>query len=165
MKMGEVLSLNISLKKGTSKHPVDEVYVEENLGIRGDAHFGFAHRQVSLLAWEDIEEQNFYLKEANFGIERLNPGDFAENITTKGIDLSSLNVGDRIKIGSGVVLEVTQIGKKCHDLCEIAKKVGKCIMPRQGVFASVLKGGKIRRGDPVWVIRKENGKNSHSNCE
>lgn len=150
--MGEVFSVNISLRKGTSKSSVKEVCVMEDVGIKGDAHAGFAHRQVSLLSWEDIEEQNSHLRRNQRSDLRLKPGDFAENITTKGIELSSLKIGDKIRIGSGTLLEVTQIGKKCHDACEIFKKIGKCIMPKQGIFTRVLKGGNIGAGDVISLI-------------
>lgn len=157
--MGEIFSLNISSRKGTSKYPIEEAYIEKGFGVRGDAHYGFYHRQVSLLSWEDIEKQNSLLRKNNFNI-KLKPGDFAENITTKGVKLSSLKLGDKIKVGSDVFLEVTQIGKKCHDLCEISKKIGNCIMPRQGIFTRVLRGGWVKKGDTVLVLRDENRDNN-----
>lgn len=153
--MGEVFSVNISHKKGTSKREVPEVVAVENCGIKGDAHFGFSHRQISLLSWEEIERQNAYLKEKKIYNFNLKPGDFAENLTTKGLDLSKLEVGDRMRIGEKVLLEVTQIGKECHDLCEISKKIGKCIMPKKGIFTRVLKGGRIKKGDFIVVIKKD----------
>lgn len=158
--MGKVFSINISLRKGTSKSPVNEAYVVKDLGIREDAHYGFFHRQVSLLSWEDIEKQNINLKRGGFKRLELKPGDFAENITTRGIDLSSLQIGDRIKVGTQVLLEVSQIGKECHDLCEISKKIGRCIMPKQGIFARVLKGGWIRKGELISLIKNENRHNN-----
>ncbi|RLE13307.1 MOSC domain-containing protein [Candidatus Aerophobetes bacterium] len=158
--MGEIFSVNISSRKGTSKSPIEKAYIAKDFGVKGDAHFGFSHRQVSLLSWEDIEEQNCYIKEGKFDIKELKPGDFAENITTRGIDLSCLKIGDKIKMGREVVLEVTQIGKKCHDLCEISKKIGKCIMPKQGIFARVLRGGWVRKGDPIFVVKDENRHNN-----
>jgi len=161
--LGEVFSINISLHKGTSKFPVEKAYLVENSGIREDAHAGFFHRQISLLSWESIEKENLYLEKEKHRILKLKPGDFAENITTKGIDLSSLKIGDKIKVGQEVLLEISQIGKKCHTLCEISKKIGRCIMPKQGVFAKVLKGGWVKKGDPISLAEKD--KNRHSNSK
>ncbi|MEW5758973.1 MAG: MOSC domain-containing protein [Candidatus Omnitrophota bacterium] len=133
-----VFSINISKEKGTSKTPIKCAELKEDFGIVGDAHAGFMHREVSLLPIEIIESY------------KLKSGDFAENITTKNIDLSKLNIGDKIKI-SGSLLEVTQIGKTCHNQCEVKKKLGECIMPKKGVFTKVLKGGLIRIGDRVII--------------
>lgn len=152
--MGEIFSINICEHQGTSKSPVKQAYVVKDLGIREDAHYGFFHRQVSLLSWEDIEKQNFNLERGGFKSLRLKPGDFAENITTRGIDLSSLQIGDRIKVGAQVLLEVSQIGKECHDLCQISKKIGRCIMPKQGIFTRVVKEGWIRKGELISLIEK-----------
>ena len=113
-------------------------------GIVGDAHAGKWHRQISLLAYESIE------KMIAMGAD-VSPGNFAENITTEGIDLLSLHVGGRLRLGDEVELEVTQFGKKCHGGCEIFQKVGDCIMPREGIFAKVIKPGRIKVGDAIEV--------------
>lgn len=135
----EIVSLNISGNKGEPKRPVRSVLVRKDHGLDGDAHAGDWHRQVSLLAMEDIEHMKEKLKS-------LEPGDFAENITTRGIDLASLPVGTRLCIGE-VELEVTQIGKTCHKGCAILEQTGECIMPKRGIFARVLKGGEITNED------------------
>lgn len=130
-----IVSINISEKQGTQKKPVAEAVLKPDHGIEGDAHARNWHRQVSLLADEDIETMR------GKGIE-LACGDFAENITTRGVDLSSLSVGTRLHMGPAV-LEVTQIGKECHQHCAVFKAVGDCVMPRKGIFARVLEGGTI----------------------
>ena len=130
-----IVSLNISLKKGEQKVPTEEMELKVDHGIVGDAHAGDWHRQISLLADEDVETMR------GNGIE-LNPGDFAENITTRGIDLCQLPVGTRLFIGETEV-EVTQIGKECHQGCAIFQAVGDCVMPRKGIFAKVIKEGRI----------------------
>ena len=142
---GKVVSINISENKGTTKKAIEEAYLIENYGIEGDAHAGSHwHRQISLLAVESIEK----MKDKGM---ILHYGDFAENITTEGIDLLSLPLGTKLQIGE-CILEITQHGKKCHSKCEIFKFVGDCIMPREGVFAKVLKGGKIKRGDIINLL-------------
>ena len=143
--MTTVLAVCRSDKKGTRKTPVAEITLRENFGVESDAHADSGtHRQVSLLAVESIDR----MRERGFD---LKPGDFAENITTTGIDLASLPVGTRIFVGDDVVLEMTQIGKECHAACAIRRQVGDCIMPREGVFARVLRGGHIRADDPVRI--------------
>lgn len=132
-----ILSINVSDKKGVQKRPVETARLVENLGIEGDAHAGDWHRQVSLLANEEIDTMR------GKGIE-IKYGDFAENITTQGITLHELPVGTRLFMGDAV-LEVTQIGKKCHTGCAISHTVGTCVMPIKGIFASVVKGGVISR--------------------
>lgn len=132
-----LVSINISVAKGTQKKPVDKATLVADHGISGDAHAGAWHRQISLLAEEDIDTMR------GKGIE-LAWGDFAENITTRGVDLAALPVGARLTIG-GAELEVTQIGKECHHGCEIFQIVGDCVMPRRGIFAKVLVGGEISR--------------------
>lgn len=132
-----VLSLNISEKKGEQKKPVDSIVLRPDHGIEGDAHAGNWHRQVSLLAEEDIDT----IKGKGIDIDF---GDFAENITTEGIDLGSLPIGTKLHMGDAE-LEVTQIGKECHHGCAIFQTVGDCVMPRKGIFAKVLKGGAIDR--------------------
>jgi MOSC domain-containing protein YiiM len=132
-----VLSLNISARTGEQKRPVERAVLREGHGIVGDAHAGDWHRQVSLLADEDIETLR------GRGIE-IGFGDFAENITTRGIDLASLPIGARLSIGRAL-LEITQIGKECHTGCAISRATGDCVMPRKGVFARVILGGEIDR--------------------
>ncbi|MBD3180185.1 MAG: MOSC domain-containing protein [Candidatus Latescibacteria bacterium] len=133
----EIVSVNISGEKGVRKKPVDEISLRPGHGIEGDAHAGDHHRQISLLAMEDIEPVRKKLPD-------IEPGDFAENITTRGIDLPVIPVGATLRIGEAE-LEVTQIGKKCHRGCEIMELTGDCVMPRRGIFARVLKGGVINR--------------------
>ncbi len=135
----QIVSLNVSKGKGEPKCAVPKVIMKKNHGIEGDAHAGDWHRQVSLLAVEDIERMREKLA-------TLRPGDFAENITTRGIDLASLPIGTRLSIGA-VELEVTQIGKACHKGCAILEQTGECIMPKRGIFAKVLRGGEITNED------------------
>ena len=142
-----VVSVNISEEKGTSKIPRDKVEVNE-LGIIGDAHSGKWHRQVSMLAKEDVDK--FSLLDANNRV--FIPGEFAENITTSGIDLSKVAILDCFKIGN-VELEVSQIGKVCHgDECAIYVEVGKCVMPKAGIFTRVIKTGVINKNDIIEYI-------------
>ncbi len=147
---GVILSVNISAKKGQPKTPAAEVDLIAGEGIRDDAHRRFAHRQVSLLMMESIEEQRARWaaggKDAAAGI---GPGAFAENLTTRGIELRSLAVGDELAVGTGVRLRVTQIGKECHTRCAIYKLVGDCIMPTQGIFCEVLDSGDVKVGDEI----------------
>lgn len=144
---GKVIAVCTSEKKGTQKHTVPEAVLVANHGIEGDAHAGKWHRQVSLLALEKIKE--FWAKGAN-----VDYGGFGENIITEGIDLSSLPVGTRFRIGDAL-LELTQIGKECHSHCAIYHQVGDCIMPREGVFTSVLEGGSVRAGDDIELIEAD----------
>jgi cyclic pyranopterin phosphate synthase len=134
-----IVSLNLSERKGTVKTPTGALDLVEGMGVAGDAHAGAGNRQVSLLAIEDIEASRPGALEAE-------PGAFAENITTRGVDLPSLPLGARLEIGDAV-LEISQIGKECHGGCAIRKATGDCIMPRRGVFARVLVGGRVRRED------------------
>jgi len=138
---GQVYRLSISPRKGTKKENIDEVSLVENFGIAGDAHAG-SDRQVSLLPYEAFDSIRERLPE-------IKPGDFAENITTRGIDFSSASVGDRLCVGADARLMITNIGKECHNDCPIKVAVGDCIMPRQGIFALVVKGGMIRVGDTI----------------
>ncbi len=140
-----IVSVNLSEKKATRKHPVGIARFVAGFGIEGDAHGGEWHRQVSLLAQESID------KMAGQGID-LAPGDFAENVTTLGIDLLRLPVGALLRIGREIELQVTQIGKECHLGCEIRRQLGDCVMPREGIFARVLKGGSVAAGDPIDVL-------------
>ncbi len=142
--MAKITSINISPKKGTFKYPVDRVELKVDHGIVGDAHAGNWHRQISLLAQESVD------KMTAMGVDGLTPGKFAENITTEGIELFTLPVGTVLRIGACRV-EVTQIGKECHQHCEIFKKVGRCIMPHEGIFVRVLTPGEIAAGDEIAV--------------
>lgn len=139
--MGIIKAICISDKRGTEKYEVEQAKLIENWGIENDAHAGKWHRQVSLLSYEKTEEFK------NQGADIRN-GSFGENLLIEGFDLSKLAVGTRLKIG-GSVLQITQIGKDCHSHCEIFKRMGDCIMPREGVFAEVIKGGYIHRGDEI----------------
>lgn len=142
---GRVIAVCSSEKKGTPKTDVGEGIIEVGFGLKGDAHGGAWHRQVSLLAIEQIET----MKDKGFDVK---PGSFAENICTEGFDLGSIHIGDRLRIGQTAILEVTQIGKECHTRCAIYNKIGECIMPEQGVFAKVIEGGVIRTGDTLEVL-------------
>jgi len=134
-----VESVNISEKKGTVKKPVDSIELRIGLGIEGDAHAGSGHREVSLLAVEDIKRMQVLN-------ESIKIGDFAENITTSGVELHKLPIGTVLTIGE-CALEVTQIGKECHKGCEVMKQVGECIMPKRGIFARVIKEGVVSNGN------------------
>ena len=136
----KVESVNISEIKGVQKHPVEEIECVADYGIRGDAHAGKWHRQISLLGGESIDRMR--AKAKDFEIKH---GDFAENIVTRGIDWTVAQIGGKIVIDE-VILEVTQIGKECHTGCAIYNAVGECIMPKQGIFTRVIKGGKIHAG-------------------
>ncbi|MFH1349624.1 MAG: MOSC domain-containing protein [Pseudomonadota bacterium] len=140
----KIVSIAISNKKGTRKTIVDEAVLVQDHGIDSDAHAGPWHRQVSFLASESIEAAR------NRGLA-VTFGDFAENIATEGIDWQKIPVGTRVKLGDTAAVEVTQIGKECHNRCAIYYLAGDCIMPREGIFARVLKGGKIRCGDRVHI--------------
>ena len=147
---GIVYSVNIGEKKGEIKKPVDKIELIEDFGVKGDCHAQKGiNKQVSLLSWERMNEEFFCLKDK---ID-IKPGIFAENITTERIDLRKLKIGDKLKINE-VVIEISEIGKKCHLYCEIYKKVGKCIMPKEGIFGRVLKGGIIKKGDIIEIIPK-----------
>lgn len=145
----EVLAVCISEKKGTEKKEIEKAVLKPDWGIEGDAHAGKWHRQVSLLAFEKIDDFRKKGAEVDFGA-------FGENIIVSGVDLKSLPVGTVLEIGEAV-LRVTQIGKECHSHCNIYHKMGDCIMPREGIFAEVLKGGCIQKGDKINVIEKEVG--------
>ena len=142
---GEVLAVNISQKKGEKKNNIDCGLLLENMGLENDAHAeANILRQVSLLAKESIEKIRAKGLDVNYG-------DFAENLTTAGIDLPSLPVGTRLKVGNNVLLEVSQIGKVCHNRCNIFYTVGDCVMPREGIFAKVLIGGEIKVDDKIEI--------------
>ncbi|XMB85954.1 MOSC domain-containing protein [Mycoplasmatota bacterium WC44] len=142
---GYVESINVSVKKGTKKTEVPNAEFRVNHGIVGDAHAGDWHRQVSLLGIESVKKME------DKGVEGLCNGSFAENLTTKGIDLYTLEVGTVLRIGE-TIQELTQIGKKCHTGCEISHQVGACIMPKEGIFTKVLKDGVVKKGDLIEVL-------------
>lgn len=139
---GNVRSLNVSDKKGVKKSPVRSIVIDAK-GISGDAHSGEWHRQVSFLADESADRMRERMPS-------IAPGDFAENVTTRGIDFRLAKIGQKIRAG-GAVLEISQIGKECHSECEIKRVVGSCIMPVEGVFAKVISGGKVSEGDEVVI--------------
>ena len=141
--MPQVLAVCISEKKGTVKHPVPEIQLKIDHGIVGDAHAGNWHRQVSLLADESVEPMRQRFPD-------IPTGAFAENILTRGIALSTLPVGTKLRVGQ-VLLQVTQIGKECHADCAIRRQVGDCVMPREGIFTRVLEEGCIRPGDEIAI--------------
>ena len=143
--MAKIIAVCRSEKKGIKKKPVNEGVLREDYGLVGDAHADCCtHRQVSLLARESIDKMRA------LGLD-VGPGDFAENLTTEGIALVSLPTGTRISIGKEVILEITQIGKECHTPCAIYRQVGDCVMPKEGIFARVIRGGVIRTEDPIKV--------------
>jgi MOSC domain-containing protein YiiM len=138
-----VVSVNVAATKGIRKEPRAEIVLVEDHGVAGDGHAGPWHRQVSLLAQESIDTMRAK------GLD-VGPGDFAENVTTEGIAVAELPIGTRVRLGPSLV-EVTQIGKVCHDRCAIYRAAGDCVMPREGIFARVLEGGTVRAGDRVLV--------------
>jgi MOSC domain-containing protein YiiM len=144
-----VTTVSVSSTKGVKKKNISQVRLNVNHGIEHDAHAGNWHRQVSMLAMESID------KIRAKGLD-LRPGDFAENITTEGITLHTLPVGIRLRFGDTVNVEVTQIGKECHNRCAIFHAVGDCVMPREGIFARVLQGGVVRPGDAVLTYHGNN---------
>lgn len=145
--MARIIAVCRSEQKGTKKEVVDNVTVRKNYGVLGDAHADRkTHRQVSLLAIESIQKMQ------NLGLY-VNCGDFAENITTEGIDMVSLPLGTKLHIGNAI-LELTQKGKECHAGCAIFREVGKCIMPKEGIFAKVIQGGRIRAGDDIKLTHR-----------
>ena len=141
----KIVSIAISKKKGTPKVPVKEAHLIQNHGLENDAHAGTWHRQVSFLASESIDHARERGLEVTFG-------DFAENIATSGIDWKKIPIGTRFQVGNAALVEVTQIGKECHNKCAIYYKAGDCIMPKEGIFARVLQGGDIHCGDPIEII-------------
>ncbi len=142
---GRIKAISVSQKRGTQKTNVPEAELKTDFGIVGDAHAASWHRQISLLANESIEKM--ITKGA-----KVSPGNFAENITTEGIDLLSLSIGSKLKAGGNVELEISQFGKECHSRCAIFEQVGDCVMPREGVFAKVTKGGLVKVGDVIEVL-------------
>ena len=140
--VGKIQAISVSKEKGVKKTNVDSALLKEDFGIVGDAHAGTKMRQVSLLAIESIKK----MQEKGL---KVKPGDFAENITTEGIDLLKLKLKDKVKIGSDIVLEISQIGKVCHTRCAIYYQAGDCVMPKEGIFAKVISGGEIKVGDKI----------------
>ncbi len=144
--MAKIISINVSPKKGMRKKAVDSAVLLDNFGIENDAHAsGKWHRQVSLLAKESIK------KMTDKGLD-VGPGDFAENITTEGVELPVLPIGTKMTINDDIELEVSQIGKLCHNRCAIYEQAGDCVMPREGIFVKVIKGGTIKTGDEIKII-------------
>ena len=141
--MAKITAVLRSERKGTKKESVPEGVLKENYGLAGDAHADSdTHRQVSLLAIESINK----MRSLGFNVS---PGDFAENLTPEGIELVSLPIGTHMSIGKEVILELTQIGKECHTGCAIFRQIGKCIMPKEGVFTKVIRGGLVKAGDQI----------------
>ena len=145
--MGVIKGICISEKRGTAKHEIEEAILAKDWGIQGDAHAGHWHRQVSLLSYQKVVEFN------RLGAN-VTDGAFGENLLVDGIDCRTLPVGTRLQCGN-VLLEITQIGKECHNGCAIFKRVGICIMPHEGIFARVLRGGEIREGDIISTAEEE----------
>ncbi len=143
-KEGRILAVCVSERKGQQKHPVEEIRLIPGHGIEGDAHAGAWHRQVSLLGQESVARLQEKVAVPLF------PGAFAENILCEGLELFSLPVGTRLRVG-GALCEVTQIGKECHADCAIRRQAGDCVMPREGIFAVVLEGGVVRPGDRITL--------------
>ena len=141
---GKIVAVCSSVKKGERKVDVGSALLVAGLGMEGDAHAGFAHRQISLLAMESIEKMKQKCAD-------LVPGDFAENLTVDGLNLPALPVGTMLHVGD-VILKVSQIGKECHQGCAVREAVGDCVMPREGIFATVERGGRISRGDVIEVV-------------
>ena len=142
---GTIHALCVSTKKGIAKSPVDSIELKKDHGIVGDAHAGNWHRQVSLLSLTSVQ----YMKDRGAPVDR---GSFGENIIVDGFEVDTLPVGTSLQLGSDVVLEVTQIGKECHDMCAIGKAVGECIMPKKGIFCKVIKEGTVKPGDAIRTI-------------
>jgi len=142
---GRVVAVNTSATKGVIKHNVGEAYLQADLGLIGDAHAGFMHRQVSLLALSSVEKMRQLGADVDYGA-------FAENLTVDGIELFSLPIGTKLQVGE-VVLQVSQIGKECHNQgCAIKKQVGTCVMPLEGIFARVLTSGQVKVGDEILQV-------------
>jgi MOSC domain-containing protein YiiM len=146
--VGYIEAIAISDKKGVVKKEISQATLIEDWGIEGDAHAGVWHRQVSLLAGESIDR-------VKKKIPGLAIGAFAENLITRGIDLRIIKIAKRLKLADNVILEITQIGKECHNACAIKQLTGDCIMPREGIFAKVISGGRIRTGDAIVPVEQD----------
>ncbi|MDY6843702.1 MAG: MOSC domain-containing protein [Thermodesulfobacteriota bacterium] len=143
--MAKIIAVCASEEKSTRKRNISKGTFRKNYGLLGDAHADSkTHRQISLLALESIDKMR------ECGLE-VGPGDFAENLTTQGIELHSLPIGTKVSVGETVLLEVTQIGKECHSGCAIFRQIGKCIMPKEGIFAQVIQGGVVKENDEIIV--------------
>jgi len=151
---GKIKAISISKNRGTSKHNISTAQAKAGFGLEGDAHAGNWHRQISLLAEESIEK-------IRAKGTQVKSGDFAENITTEGIDLPSLKLGTKLRLGCEAELEIAQFGKECHGKCAIFQQIGDCIMPREGVFGRITKSGRIKVGDTIEVLNS-NGESSDS---
>jgi len=156
--MGRIVSINVSSRKRVPKKPVDEAELVPGMGIAGDAHAAPGDRQLSLLMKESIDRQRKLMQERAAEREdgddavaqvELVPGIYAENLTTEGIDLGALRIGDTVRVEQDVLLRVSKIGKECHTQCAIYHLVGDCVMPREGIFCEVVHGGTIRAGDNI----------------
>ena len=152
---GRIKAISISENRGTQKYNVPAAQLKAGFGIEGDAHGGNWHRQISLLAEKSIAKMR--AKGAT-----VTSGDFAENITTEGIDLQSLTIGSKLRLGADAEVEITQFGKECHSGCEIFQQIGDCIMPREGVFAKVIKPGRVKPGDTIEVLQPQGQKANKS---
>lgn len=142
---GKILAVCISDEKGEKKHDIGEAVLRQEHGMEGDAHSGSWHRQISLLSLDSINKMRAMGADVYYG-------DFAENLSIEGIELFTLPIGTRMKVGAEIELEVTQIGKECHNGCAIRQQVGDCVMPREGIFARVITGGTVRVGDTIEVV-------------
>ncbi len=153
---GVVAAVSVAAERGMKKRNVPFAVLKKDHGIIGDAHAGDWHRQVSLLAMESVEK----MRQKGFDVH---PGDFAENINVKGLDLLRIKVGQKVRIGEDILLEISQIGKECHERCRIYYQAGDCIMPREGLFAKVISGGRIRVGDEIEILENLPG-GIHAGC-
>lgn len=147
MESGKIISINISKRKGTRKERIDEAFCIEEHGLKGDAHAGSGIRQVSLLSVESINK----MRKKGLAVKS---GDFAENLTVEGLNLLDFSVGTKFKAGD-VILELSQVGKECHTKCAIYYQAGDCVMPKEGIFAKVIKRGAIKIGDRIEVIKND----------
>jgi len=147
--MGRIIAISVSKTKGEPKDNIDSAKFIENWGIEGDVHAGDWHRQISLLAIESINKMD------SAGKVILRPGIFAENLTIEGLELSQFAIGSRISAGKDCILEITQIGKECHNRCGIFNAVGDCVMPREGIFARVVRGGLVEVNDNIEIVTAE----------
>jgi MOSC domain-containing protein YiiM len=145
----KIVAVSISEQKGVPKKNITQGMLLEEFGLEGDAHGGKWHRQISLLAQESIRKMQ------DLGL-KVHPGSFAENITTEGINLPDLPLGTKLRLGPDALVEVTQIGKVCHDRCAIYRLAGDCVMPREGIFGRILKGGLVKPGDRIEIISRGN---------
>jgi len=153
---GEIVAVCVSERKGVRKKDLGKAFLKVGWGIEADAHSGDWHRQISLLAVESMEKLAATMPDGIPGLDcpSFQPGDFAENLTTRGMELYTIPVGTQLRIGNEVILEVTQIGKECHLGCAIRELVGDCIMPREGIFARVIEEGWVESGDKMIIMTK-----------